>query len=122
MLKKSQVIIFLFLVHTQAWAASSAAELYKSCESYNKVQEVPVNSLLNVYNAGTCAGFIAGVWFTNQASCAPEGTKTNDAIRVFQEFLKSHPEYTEDPAADIVLLSQWKKWPCKKEVKPPQSK
>ena len=122
MLNKSLVIILLFFAHTHVWGASSAAQLFTSCESYDKVQEVPVNSLHHVYNAGSCAGFIAGVWFTNQGSCAPEGTLTHDAIKVFQEFLKTHPEIADKPAAEIVQWSQWQKWPCKKSTKPPESK
>jgi hypothetical protein len=44
--------------------------------------------------------------------CLPENASVGQMIRIFQKYVKDHPEHEHIPYPDIVLKSLWEQYFC----------
>jgi hypothetical protein len=71
-----------------------------------------------------CHGFLIGAYAYHMASISgPEGKRMfclpepepsrNDAIAMFLEWVKAHPQYMDQPPVETEFMFLIEKWPCK---------
>jgi len=71
-----------------------------------------------------CHGYLVGAYaYYEAANAGPEGEQLvcfpdpapsrNDAVKMFVDWAKAHPEYMNEPAVESEFRFLMEKWPCK---------
>lgn len=71
---------------------------------------------------GFCYGFfegavryheaISGAGNVKELVCAPEGTTRKQAVEVFINFMREHPQYQAEGPIDAIFRALMARWPC----------
>lgn len=71
--------------------------------------------------SGFCSGLVAGVvpfgpiLPEQYRFCPPAEWTTKQAVRVFERFLEMHPNYLDQPSANLAAAAFREAWPCRKK-------
>jgi hypothetical protein len=71
--------------------------------------------------SGFCSGLVEGVVASGPSLiepykfCPPAEWTTKQAVRVFERFLETHPNYLDQPAANLAVAAFREAWPCRKK-------
>ena len=49
----------------------------------------------------------------DQIACPPEGATIRDAVRLFVDYARAHPEYLGEAPMDLVFRAVAEAWPCR---------
>jgi hypothetical protein len=117
----SKLVILIALCASPALAqAIDGGTVRKQCEQ----------ALKNAGAGSECAGYVRGLldanelWYAAMLKekhlevltkfyCAPDNLQAKDAAKVFVEWIKKHPEYETQSAANAFVLAMREKYSCK---------
>ena len=120
----SLLFVIVFLLPVFAGAVSEKDFEVQTTENLFNLCTTPVDDPLHNHAINFCHGYLAGAYHYYEAvSAGPEGIQLvcfsdsppsrNDAIAMFIEWVKAHPQYLGDKPVETQFRFLMEKWPCK---------
>ena len=120
----SLLFVMVFLLPVFAGAVSEKDFEVETTENLINLCTTPVDDPLHNHAINFCHGYLAGAYHYYEAiSSGPKGIQLvclsdpspsrNDAIAMFIEWVKTHPQHLGDKPVETQFRFLIEKWPCK---------
>jgi len=120
----SLLFVMVFLLPVFAGAVSEKDFEVETTENLINLCTTPVDDPLHNHAINFCHGYLAGAYNYYEAiSSGPKGIQLvclsdpspsrNDAIAMFIEWVKTHPQHLGDKPVETQFRFLIEKWPCK---------
>jgi len=120
----SLLFVMVFLLPVFAGAVSEKDFEVETTENLINLCTTPVDDPLHNHAINFCHGYLAGAYNYYEAiSSGPKGIQLvclsdpspsrNDAIAMFIEWVKTHPQHLGDKPVETQFRFLMEKWPCK---------
>jgi len=120
----SVLFVMVFLLPVFAGAVSENDFEVQTTENLINLCTTPVDDPLHNHAINFCHGYLAGAYHYYEAiSSGPKGIQLvclsdpspsrNDAIAMFIEWVKTHPQHLGDKPVETQFRFLMEKWPCK---------
>ena len=119
----SLLFVMVFLLPVFAGAVSEKDFEVETTENLINLCTTPVDDPLHNHAINFCHGYLAGAYHYYEAiSSGPKGIQLvclsdpspsrNDAIAMFIEWVKTHPQHLGDKPVETQFRFLMEKWPC----------